>query len=128
MTTREGWAGGPARLTWEHAADTPGRGGGVARAHPGPDRLRSGTGLALAVAGGTPGRIRRAGGGHGGDGLDQRDPRAPGRRLRRPAARQPLAAFGRPRGGAAAAAGGQVPDAGLAGRLARPAAHAAAVR
>src|ERR1700749_473869 len=104
MTTREGWAGGPGSLTWEHAADTPGRGGGVARAYPSSDRVRAGTGLALAVAGGTPDRVRRAGGGHGGDGLDQRDPGAPGRSRAYRASGQPGAARHRPRGSTAPAA------------------------
>src|ERR1700733_6513497 len=128
MTTREGWAGGPGGLTLEHAAGTPGRVGGVARAYPGSDRLRAGTLLALAVAGGTPDRVCRAGGGHGGDGLDQRDPRASGRSRGQPAAGQSGAGRPRPRGSTAAAASSLVPDAGLAGRLACPAAQPAAAR
>src|SRR5437588_11813561 len=128
MTTGEGLAEATSRLTWEHAADTQGRVGRVARAHPGADRPRSGTGVALAGAFRTAGGLRRAGRGHAGAVLDQRDPRAPGRRLRRPAPGQPMAATASRRGRAAAAGGSQVPDAGLAGRLARPAAHAAAVR
>ena len=70
----------------------------------------------------------RADRGHARNVLHQRHPRAPGRLRRARRRRQSVAGAAGGSGGAAAAAGRQGPDAGLAARLARPAAQPAGGR